>query len=278
MTEQCPLDPLMHRPIMNCLNDTEFIVVVTIIKESSAPGQCGIPAKGGYHCECEAGWTMAGCKKHICDSKPCKNGGTCHIAMDVGYLCTCPPGFYNILTLVDIEDQPVRKHIVFAKEGLVQLMEYVMTLMRLHTGTASVSLLLFCKLVNACAYLYFQVGFDGVICDHDIDECFSTPCENAGTCINEVGLFICVCHNGFIGKKCEVDIDECESHPCQNGAVCEDLSGGYSCICDYGYSGELCEVDIDDCASSPCLNGGVCIDGVDFFSCQCLSSKTECYH
>ena len=48
-------------------------------------------------------------------------------------------------------------------------------------------------------YIVSQLGYDGVTCDHDIDECFSAPCENGGSCVNKEALFQCICHNGFMG-------------------------------------------------------------------------------
>ena len=45
------------------------------------------------------------------------------------------------------------------------------------------------------------------ICDvcvlDDIDECASDPCQNAGTCVNGVNRFWCVCVDGFTGSECE---------------------------------------------------------------------------
>ena len=38
-----------------------------------------------------------------------------------------------------------------------------------------------------------------------------------------------------------VDIDECATIPCQNGGSCIDQINGYSCNCDDGYNGTNCE-------------------------------------
>ena len=38
-----------------------------------------------------------------------------------------------------------------------------------------------------------------------------------------------------------IDIDECASSPCQNGGSCTDQVNGYSCNCVYGYNGTDCE-------------------------------------
>ena len=37
------------------------------------------------------------------------------------------------------------------------------------------------------------------------------------------------------------DIDECSSSPCQNGGSCYDQVNGYFCTCQQGYNGNECE-------------------------------------
>ena len=38
------------------------------------------------------------------------------------------------------------------------------------------------------------------------------------------------------------DIDECASSPCQNGGTCNDNINSYTCDCIPGYSGSNCEI------------------------------------
>ena len=38
-----------------------------------------------------------------------------------------------------------------------------------------------------------------------------------------------------------IDIDECESEPCQNGGTCDDEVNSYTCECVDGYTGLQCE-------------------------------------
>lgn len=52
-----------------------------------------------------------------------------------------------------------------------------------------------------------------------------------GTFINLKVLLIFV---GYTGTVCEEDIDECQSSPCQNGGVCEDLTNKFKCTCPPG--------------------------------------------
>ena len=64
------------------------------------------------------------------------------------------------------------------------------------------------------------------------------------------------------GQLCEVNINECESSPCQNGGTCIDRVNGFHCDCPYGYLDYICSSLINECESNPCQHGGHCIDGV----------------
>ncbi len=37
----------------------------------------------------------------------------------------------------------------------------------------------------------------------DIDECASTPCQNGGTCNDDVNSYTCTCNAGYTGSDCE---------------------------------------------------------------------------
>ncbi|MEE6461607.1 hypothetical protein FKM82_001338 [Ascaphus truei] len=112
-------------------------------------------------------------------------------------------------------------------------------------------------------------GYDGNLCETDIDECLPFPCHNGGTCHNLVGGFSCICPDGFTGIACERDINECLSSPCKNGAVCQNFPGSFNCVCKAGSTGKLCESAINYCECNPCFNGGSCQSGVDAYYCHC---------
>ena len=38
----------------------------------------------------------------------------------------------------------------------------------------------------------------------DIDECYSSPCQNNAACTDSVNKYICNCLPGFTGANCEV--------------------------------------------------------------------------
>ncbi|XP_065811975.1 neurocan core protein isoform X2 [Labrus bergylta] len=46
--------------------------------------------------------------------------------------------------------------------------------------------------------------------DNDIDDCQSNPCQNGGTCIDEINSFVCLCLPSFRGATCERETKGCE--------------------------------------------------------------------
>lgn len=44
-------------------------------------------------------------------------------------------------------------------------------------------------------------GYKGVNCSIEVDKCAVTPCQNNGTCTNEISDFTCWCLSGFKGEK-----------------------------------------------------------------------------
>uniref|UniRef100_A0A665UQD8 Sushi, nidogen and EGF-like domain-containing protein 1 n=1 Tax=Echeneis naucrates TaxID=173247 RepID=A0A665UQD8_ECHNA len=117
-------------------------------------------------------------------------------------------------------------------------------------------------------------GFTGRRCQIDVDECDSYPCQNGGTCKDQINSFVCQCPPGYTGILCETDLDECKDRPCLNDAQCLQGTGSFTCVCEPGYTGLLCETDINECESQPCLNGGQCIDEVANFTCICPATFT----
>ena len=117
-------------------------------------------------------------------------------------------------------------------------------------------------------------GYNGTLCETEIDECESNPCINNGTCVNLTPGYSCECLNQFNGENCENLTDICLSSPCQHGGTCkaENFTGNFTCSCGVGFTGVNCEVDIDECASNPCMANAYCMDLVNAYKCECYPS------
>ena len=49
-------------------------------------------------------------------------------------------------------------------------------------------------------------GYNGTLCNHNIDECHDMPCLNGGTCTDGVNSFSCDCVAGFVGDTCGIGL------------------------------------------------------------------------
>ena len=58
--------------------------------------------------------------------------------------------------------------------------------------------------------------------------------------IFQIAGFTCDCAVGFTGLLCDLDIDECEPSPCVHSPAngCSNLVGNFSCSCLQGYTGK----------------------------------------
>ena len=87
-----------------------------------------------------------------------------------------------------------------------------------------------------CSWVDF-IGFEGLACENNIDDCFNVMCPHGKVCFDLIGTYECRCPAGYTGDQCNINIDECISSPCQNNGTCIDDVAGYNCLCQPGYTG-----------------------------------------
>ncbi|XP_065815558.1 protein eyes shut homolog [Labrus bergylta] len=292
-------------------------------------GTCEENLKGfTSECVCADGTVAPACRRrwNLCSPSPCLNNGTC-VSGGNDYVCRCLRGFSG-KNCEEIIDYCGLLNINCLNEGLC---------LRVIGGYQCVCapgwIGEFCQYVgdaclikpNSCLNgatcittsqpssppqltCKCPLGFTGMNCEIDINECDSSPCQHNGTCSDLRGHYQCHCPTGFLGRNCEVDIDACalpnntcppntqcldlpsgleftcrvpcpqNLQPCANGGRCVlNNASKYTCICAPGWTGQNCRINVNDCVQHWCQNGGSCVDEIDGYSCLCPRGYTGVY-
>ncbi|XP_070549842.1 uncharacterized protein [Ptychodera flava] len=221
-------------------------------------GMC-IDLENGYNCTCKPGYTGTHCEKEIdeCETQPCAYG-TCEDKIN-SYICHCSPGYTGPQCNEDVNECasfPCQNDAYCT--NLIN--KYECTCTRGWTGEncdedvdeCSSRLFNFCH--HTCNNVHrtqddrgytcsclrgFRLKDDSYSCE-EIDECESNPCQNDGTCVDDIDMYMCQCSPGWEGINCQTDVNECvtNTHDCDDKAYCTNTIGSYTCTCEDGYRGD----------------------------------------
>ncbi|XP_059936064.1 coagulation factor VII [Mesoplodon densirostris] len=91
---------------------------------------------------------------------------------------------------------------------------------------------------------------------NDGDQCASRPCQNGGSCEDQLQSYLCFCLDGFEGRNCETDKKSQLICPNDNGG-CEqycrdDAEAGRTCWCHEGYAIQADGVSCTPTVEYPC--------------------------
>ncbi|KAI8482668.1 hypothetical protein Bbelb_395480 [Branchiostoma belcheri] len=92
-----------------------------------------------------------------------------------------------------------------------------------------------------------------ILVDPPYEFCFHNPCFT-GHCSSRVDGFNCTCDAGWEGDICDTDIDECflGNNNCAPQATCTNTAGSFTCTCNTGYTGDRVTcADENECNTKP---------------------------
>uniref|UniRef100_A0A8C8RW32 EGF like repeats and discoidin domains 3 n=1 Tax=Pelusios castaneus TaxID=367368 RepID=A0A8C8RW32_9SAUR len=121
----------------------------------------------------------------VCDSNPCENGGICLSGLaDDFFSCDCPSGFTDPNCSSVVEVGPCLPNPCH-NGGTCEISEA-------YRGDTFIGYVCKCP-----------VGFNGIHCQHNVNECEAEPCKNGGICTDLVANYSCECPGEFMGRNCQ---------------------------------------------------------------------------
>ncbi|XP_061505186.1 protein crumbs isoform X1 [Anopheles gambiae] len=212
----------------------------------------------GFTCTCTEEYAGPQCdvfRLVTCENLPCRNGSRCvdgyNMTTGNNFTCTCSAGYAGPLCDVPFcRLEPCQNGGMCDTEAMIPV----------------------CNCLP---------GYVGMFCETELNECESAPCLNGGQCIDFINEYRCNCTGtGFDGKICEHDINEClqERISCGGRGHCINTEGSFRCHCEEGMCGKDC-AQSDPCQVNPnvCLNGGICVEDCDRerrYYCNCTGGYT----
>lgn len=99
---------------------------------------------------------------------------------------------------------------------------------------------------DAGAICTCAAGWEGKLCDENIDDCATAGCAHATGCTDGLNDFTCACESGWQGKLCDTAVGGCTENPCMHATGCENQGNDYVCSCEAGWFGKNCDTFCDD--------------------------------
>ncbi|XP_071107671.1 uncharacterized protein [Haliotis cracherodii] len=250
-------------------------------------GTCNSWGDVRYQCTCRPGFTGVNCETAVdeCKQNPdgCLYDGRC-VDGSNSYSCSCKPGFgddhcqneailctagrcsngicisnYDNVTADCVCEDPF----VEDSNGECARINFCSPTPCTTNNTER------CDSLSDGYRCVCKSGYEGSLCQHNIDDCASTPCVH-GTCTDKLTTFSCQCDAGWTGPTCTSDMVDCNNQcPPEKTERCVDLNQDYRCECKPGYTGKNCTELINECDSLPCMHGGTCVDQLADYSCNC---------
>nr|VZI25620.1 unnamed protein product [Spirometra erinaceieuropaei] len=190
-----------------------------------------------YECQCLYGWEGENCTENVddCKDNPCLNGGVCEDQPNARYICHCPAGYIGR----KCEHRDPCLESPCENGGQCQsspLGDYQCFCPRWYEGTNCEIAKQPCKRNSTC-----REGTDHCEVLYESFEAPSARPGSTPSIGSRISGFRCVCKPGFEGALCEREIDHCRNHRCQNGAQCVNLIDRYRCVCASGFTGDYCQ-------------------------------------